>query len=110
MSLLVSKIPRSLETRTKVLGFELGDLLLVFLYLSLSNFLFGATSLRFPLVWGATICLAGVLYLGKRGKPDNYLQHTFQFYLAPSIYAAQCPDVGFRALAFDDVGGEPCVL
>ena len=102
MSLLVSKFPRSLETRTKVLGFELGDLLLIFLYLSFSNFLFGATTLRFPLVWGATGCLAAVLYVSKRNKPDNYLQHTFQYYLSPSIYSALAPDLEHVALGFGD--------
>lgn len=100
MSLLVSKFPRSLEARTKVLGFELGDLLLIFLYLSLSNFLFGATALRFPLVWGATSILAGVLYLSKRGKPENYLQHTFQYLLAPSVYSANSPSEVPAANAF----------
>ena len=62
MTLLVSKVPRALETKARLFGFELGDLLLIFFYLSFSNLIFGATRLKFPMVWCGTGVLAGTLY------------------------------------------------
>ena len=73
--LLTTKVPRALEMKTKLFGFELPDLLLIFMTLSLTNFLFGATSYRYFLVWGTTLGLALFLFFIKRGKPDGYLQH-----------------------------------
>ena len=93
MSLLVSKVPRSLEMKTKVaLGFELGDVLLIFLYLAISNLIFGQTSLKFPVVWLGTLAIAFVLYFVKRGKPDQYLQHSVQHFIAPGVLSAGEPD------------------
>jgi hypothetical protein len=59
MSLFVSKVPRALDIKTKLFGYELGDLLMIFLYLALSNLIFGSTRLKAPLVWGGTVVLAG---------------------------------------------------
>ena len=47
MSLLTSKVPRSLESKTRLFGFELGDLLLIFFYLASSNLVFGAPDSNF---------------------------------------------------------------
>ncbi len=55
--LLTSKVPRSLETKTKLFGFEIGDLLLIFINLSVLNLVFGSSKLRYPLVWGSTALL-----------------------------------------------------
>ena len=49
--LVTSKVQRSLDAKTRLFGFELGDLLLIFLYLAISNLIFGGTRLKFPLVW-----------------------------------------------------------
>lgn len=95
MSLLVSKVPRALETKAKLFGFELGDLLLIFFYLSLTNLVFGSTRLKFPIVWLGSVVLAGTLYFVKRGKPDNYLQHAGQFYFTHGILTAGAPDLEF---------------
>ena len=92
MSLLTSKVPRSLETKTKLLGFELGDVLLVFLYLTLSNLAFGRTELKLPIVWGGTLLVAGLLHLFKKGKPDRHLEHFGQYLRTPDILAADTPD------------------
>lgn len=110
MELLVSKVPRSLETRVKLFGFELGDLLLVFLYLAVSNLIFGSTRLKFPMVWLGTLALGVTLYFVKRGKPDGYLQHYGEFLVSPSLYSAGAADIEFRPyLAGDDnpISGEP---
>ena len=96
MSLDVSKVPRALEKKTRLFGFELGDVLLVFLYLSLTNFLFGQTQLKFPVVWCGTIALACVLYFVKRGKPDNFLQHWGEYQFSEDLYSAGTSDTEFE--------------
>ena len=96
MSLLVSKVPRSLETKTKLFGFELGDLLLIFLYLSVSNLIFGTTVLRPYAVWLGTLALAGALYFIKRGQPDGYLQHLGEYIARPAYFAAGSADRLYR--------------
>ena len=96
MSLLTSKVPRALETKTKLFGFELSDLLVIFLYLSISNLIFGGTKLKFPLVWFGTVAIAATLYFLKRGKPDNYLQHLGEYYNSPSVFTAAAKDIDYQ--------------
>jgi hypothetical protein len=96
MSLLVSKVPRSLETKARLFGFELGDLLFIFLYLAVSNLIFGTTHLKFPLVWLGTVVLAAGLYFLKKGKPDQYLQHYGEHLRTPGILTANVPDTHYR--------------
>jgi hypothetical protein len=96
MSLLVSKVPRSLETKTRMFGFELSDLLLIFLYLSVSNMLFGATRFKFLLVWVATSAIASFLYFVKRNRPDGFFQHLGEFYRTPGILSAGAPDLDYQ--------------
>lgn len=91
-----SRVPRSLEKKARIFGFELGDLLLIFLYLSISNLVFGTTKLKPMIVWGGTILIAGIIYFVKRGKPDGYLQHYGEFLTGPSVYSASQPDVEYR--------------
>lgn len=90
--LLVSKVPRALDTKTRLFGFELGDLLIIFLYLALSNLIFGGTRLKFPMVWIGTLAIAGVLYFVKRNKPDHYLEHWGEFRRTPGILSAGASD------------------
>ena len=94
--LLVSKVPRALEAKAKILGFELGDLLFIFLYLSISNLIFGATKFKFPVVWLGTVVIAGVLYFSKRNKPDNYLEHWGEFQRVPGIISAGLSDTEYQ--------------
>lgn len=96
MNLLISKVPRSLEAKTRLFGFELGDLLLIFLYLSLSNLIFGATKFKFPIVWIGTLVVAGILYFVKRDKPDGFIQHWGESFFSPGIHSAGAPDVDFK--------------
>ncbi len=77
--LLVSSVPRALEMKSKIFGFEIPDLLIIFLNMTLMNLVFGTTSFRYPLVWGTTLSLALVLFFAKRGKPDNYLHHLGEY-------------------------------
>lgn len=94
--ILHSKVPRSLEKKARIFGFELGDLLLIFLYLAVSNLVFGQTKLKPLLVWGGTLGLASVVYFIKRGKPDGYIQHYGEFLTKPSVYSAALPDTEYR--------------
>ena len=94
--LLHSKVPRSLEKKTRLFGFELADLLIIFLYLALSNLIFGQTKLKPLVVWGGTVTLASSLYFLKRGKPDQYLQHHGEFLHSPSVLSAGLSDVDYQ--------------
>ena len=90
--LLTTKVPRALEMKSKLFGYELPDLLFIFFNLAITNLVFGGTSLRYPLVWGTTLGLALVLYFAKRGRPDGYIQHLGEFIVRPAYYAAGRPD------------------
>jgi hypothetical protein len=94
--LLVSKVPRALDTKTRLFGFELGDLLIIFLYLALSNLVFGGTRLKFPVVWLGTLAIAGVLFFVKRNKPDHYLEHWGEFRRTPGILSAGATDAEYQ--------------
>lgn len=94
--LLDSRVPRALEMKTKLFGFELPDLLLIFLNLSATNLIFGGSSFRYLLVWGTTLGLALFLFFAKRGKPDGYLQHLGEYLTKPSYRAAGRPDTKYR--------------
>ena len=94
--LLTTRVPRALDMKTKLFGYELADLLLIFMNLALTNLVFGTTSFRYPLVWGTTISLALFLYFAKRGKPDNYVQHLIEQYVRPAYFAAGGRDKIYR--------------
>lgn len=106
MSLLVTKVPRNLENRLKLFGFELADLLVIFLYLSVSNLFFGPTKLKFPVVWMGTLALGLTLYFLKRGKPEGYLQHLIQFKLRPTAFVSGAVDTLYQPLLKRN--GEAC--
>lgn len=90
--LLTTKVPRALEIKSKLFGFELPDLLLIFLNLAITNLLFGTSSIRYLLVWGTTLSVALFLFFSKKGKPDKYLQHLSEFLIHPAHRAAGAPD------------------
>ena len=95
-SLLTSVVPRTLETRSKILGLELSDVLILFLNLSVQNLIFGGTDLKIPLVFGSSLALAFVLFVFKRGKPDLFLQHYFQHLLMPACFYGGERDSKYR--------------
>ena len=94
--LMTTKVPRALEMKSKLFGYELPDLLLIFFNLGITNLIFGGTSLRYPLVWGTTLTLALFLFFAKRGRPDNYIQHYGEFLVRPTYYAAGIGDRLYR--------------
>ncbi len=94
--LSTTKVPRALEMKTKIFGFELPDLLLIFMNLAITNLVFGTSNFRYPLVWGTTLGLALFLFFAKRGRPDNYLQHLGEFIAQSAYKAAGAPDCKYR--------------
>lgn len=93
---LISKVPRALEIKSKLFGFELPDLLMIFANLTITNLIFGTTSFRYLMVWGTTLGLAGFLFFAKKGKPDGYLQHLGEFWASPTTRYANLPDIKFK--------------
>ena len=94
--LLTSSVPRALEMKTKLFGFELPDLLFIFMNLAITNLIFGATKFRYPMVWGTTLGIALFLYLFKKGRPDNYLQHFCEMHSRALHFEAGANDLKYR--------------
>ena len=94
--LITTRVPRALEMKSKLFGFELPDLLLIFFNLAATNFIFGGTSVRYPLVWGTTITMALFLYFANKGKPDGFIQHYGEFLLKAPYLAAGKRDRFYR--------------
>lgn len=90
--LLTSKVPRSLETKTKLFGMEVSDLLLIFINLSVLNLVFGGSRLRYPIVWGSTLLLLGLIYFVKRGRPENFIQHAIEHLARSPVLFANATD------------------
>jgi hypothetical protein len=87
-ALKVAPVSRCLDKKMMIMGFEVPDLLIIFLTMSVLNFLFGSTSLKWLLVWVPSATLAAVVRFSKRGKPDNYLVHWLRFQIKPGILCA----------------------
>jgi hypothetical protein len=96
--LMVTKVPRALEMKSKLFGFEIPDLLLIFMNLAVTNLVFGSSSYRYTLVWGTSLGLAAFLFFAKRGKPDGYLQNLVEYWIKPSYKSAGQKDRKYRKL------------
>lgn len=88
MNLKVTPVSKCLDKKMMILGFEIPDLLFMFLMMSVLNFLFGSTSLKWLFVWLPSLSLAMVIRFTKRGKPDNYLVHWLRFQVKPGVLSA----------------------
>jgi len=88
MALKTSEVYRCLEKKTLIFGFEILDLFLVFVLLSLLNVLFKEVPYKFLFTWGPSLLLGLTLRLSKRGKPENYLLHLARFQLQPKVFSA----------------------
>ena len=91
-----TRVPRALEMKSKLFGFELPDLLLIFMNLAVTNLIFGASHFRYTMVWGTTLSLASFLFFAKRGKPENYIQHLGEYHFKPGHYTANAPDLKYK--------------
>ncbi len=88
MEIKTTLVSKCLDKKMRIMGFEIPDLLAVFLTLSILNFFLGATSVKIVAVWLPTIVLALVLRISKRGKPDNFLIHWIRFQIRPGVISA----------------------
>jgi len=95
-TLLTSTVPRSLDTKSKILGLELSDVLILLLNLSVENLIFGSTEAKIPMVFGTSLLLGGLLFFVKRGKPDQYLQHFAEHLVSPTVLSANTVDEEYR--------------
>jgi hypothetical protein len=86
MPLDCTPVSKCLEQRLKIAGFEIPDLILIALSLTVLNFLLGPLNQRFLMVWLPT--LTAGLFFGKRGKPDKYLIHWVRHKMAPTALSA----------------------
>lgn len=88
MELKTTEVSRCLDKKMVMMGFEVPDLLVIFLTISILNFIFSTSDLRWLFVWTPSLVLAGVIKWSKRDKPDNYLIHWLRFQIKPGIIKA----------------------
>lgn len=85
MALRSTMVSKCLDKKLNMFGFEIPDLLAIFLVLSILNFIFGGAPYKLFTVWLPSILLAVILRVGKRGKPENYLIHLIRYQLTPGV-------------------------
>lgn len=88
MALKITAVSKCLDKRLQIFGFEVFDLLLLFLFMSVLNLVFGNTPLKIFVVWIPSLVLAITLRFGKRGKPEKFLVHWLRFQIQPGILCA----------------------
>ena len=88
MALKTNEVYRCLDKKALVLGFEILDLLAIFLFLAALNFLCRDLPYKFFLTWVPAFVLALFLKFGKAGKPENYLLHLARFYFTPLVFSS----------------------
>ena len=98
MELKVTEVSRCLDKKMMIMGFEIPDLLFIFLTMSILNFLFGTTNLKMLFVWLPSAAIALTIKLTKRGKPDNYLIHKIKFFVQPKYLRAFVDSHNFKEI------------
>ena len=88
MSLITTPTSKCLDKKTKVFGFEMADILLVFILLAVLNLLFGKTDQKLLFIWLPPTLLALLLKFGKKGKPENFIVHWLRFQFTPGVFSA----------------------
>lgn len=83
--LQTSIVHKNLDSKVKFFGMELFDVLVVAGTASILNLLFGQTSIGGPIVFGLPSLLALVIYIGKKGKPERFLQDYIKFQTLPGV-------------------------
>jgi hypothetical protein len=83
-----ANVPTCLDKRLMILGFEVPDLLAILVLLSALQLFLGDLGNQLILVWLPSVVLALTLWIGKRGKPENYLIHWVRFQLKPGRLSA----------------------
>ena len=88
MSIKCTPVSKCLDKKILIWGFEMADLLVIFIMLAILNFLFGQTNQKLLLVWLPPLLCGLVLKYGKKGKPDNFLVHWIRFQIKAGVYSA----------------------
>lgn len=88
MGLKCTHMSQCLDKKILLWGFEMADLLIVFMVLAVLNLFFGETSNKLFFVWTPPTLLALLLRYGKKGKPENYLVHWLRYQFSSGIYCA----------------------
>ena len=88
MSIKTTQVSKCLDKKLLIMGYEVPDLLAIFLLLSVLNLTVGQFGAKLFLVWLPTISFAMILRYGKRGKPENYLVHLLRHRLGPKHLCA----------------------
>lgn len=88
MGLKTSKVYKCLEKKTLILGFEIFDLFLLCILLSVLNLVCGNSQWKLFYTWVPTLILAVALRYGKKDKPDNFMVHWLKFQFSPGVYSA----------------------
>lgn len=88
MSLQTSIVHRSLDKKLTLLGYDLAEILGIFIVLAVLNLLFGRSTYALFLTWLPTLCLALFLRMGRTNRPENYLLHWIRYYFSPGVYSA----------------------
>lgn len=86
MGLDRSVVHRNLDSKVKIAGMELFDIITVGAFASTMNLIFGQTNMAGIMVFGFPALLAFVIYLGKKGKPERYLQDLIRFSVFPGVF------------------------
>ncbi len=88
MALKSTAVSRCLDKKLLFFGYELPDVLMIFLILAFLDLTLGQTEHKLSLVWLPTLSLAVALRIAKRGKPDNFLVHWARFRMRPRVLSA----------------------
>lgn len=83
-----STIHRRLDSKVKIVGLEVHDLLFVLLFAAIMNLIFGQTTLGTIMVFMVPSIMAMALYFAKKNKPENYLVHLIKYHLEPGLLLA----------------------
>lgn len=86
--LKTSRVHRKLDTRLKILGLEIMDLLAIMMLAAVNNLLLGRLKFAPAFVIVIPAVMAAVLYIVKRDKPENYLLHLLRYFSSPGLYSA----------------------
>lgn len=81
-----SIVHRNLESKIKILGMELFDIIGVGIFTSMINLIFGQTHLAGVFVFGFPALLVVIIYFGKKGKPERHLQDFIRFLVFPGVF------------------------
>ena len=72
----------------KIVGFDTFDLLACLLLSGIMNLLFGGSSFGIYFVFVFPGVILGILYFGKKNKPEDFLKHYLRYLMLPEYLSA----------------------